>query len=91
MEAGLVQILEGALLAAGEPLSVQRMALLLRRTSALPRMIFALPSRQWKSVARTAAMSWFRSLRDIDSRSDRTRQHGWVGCGRSGQRGTHGP
>ena len=28
MEAGLVQILEGALLAAGEPLSVQRMALL---------------------------------------------------------------
>ena len=28
MEAGLIQILEGALLAAGEPLSVQRMALL---------------------------------------------------------------
>ena len=28
MEAGLVQILEGALLAAGEPLSVQRMILL---------------------------------------------------------------
>ena len=28
MEAGLVQILEGALLAAGEPLSIQRMALL---------------------------------------------------------------
>ena len=28
MEAGLVQILEGALLAAGEPLSLQRMAIL---------------------------------------------------------------
>ena len=28
MEAGVVQILEGALLAAGEPLSVQRMILL---------------------------------------------------------------
>ena len=28
MEVGLVQILEGALLAAGEPLSLQRMAIL---------------------------------------------------------------
>ena len=89
MEAGLVQILEGALLAAGEPLSIQRMILLFEEDERPTKEDIRAAIKMVSSVVRTEAMNWCRWPPDIGFRCGRTLRPGWVAYGRSAPRGIH--